>query len=863
MKAICCGCLTLVTALLLGSCTVWAADTGSMLQSIAFRTLDGEGASESRAGSSPDRTEVELELAKTDSGSTVRDVIAELPSGFAGNLQAVDGCDRAVFDAVVFSSKCPPASQVGFASIESNVLNSTEIPIFLIDSAPNQLGQLGFNLLLKVPLELRLRPSDFGVNIEMRDLSQVLSFTKVRIVLWGVPADHQEGAAGPRRAFLTMPTRCDESLGMTVRLRSWEVGAAWQSAQAVAGSRLGRCEALPFRPHLSFGVSDSKADALTGAQIEVATPVNDDPGEPTSSHIRAVSIDLPEAMSISPSGATGLLACADAQFRLKELTAPTCPAKSRVGSLRLEVPGLRESLVGDLYIAQELPGDRFRLFAVAKGSGTEAKLASSLRPHAGGLQITISNLPEVAFSKLSLSLEGGRQPFLVNPLDCGPATIVGKFEPYNGGPTVTAADTVQITDPKSGSACSGDPVFSPSVQAGSLGNYAGHRTSLSIMLRRSDGEQMLDRFRIVLPPGLAVGLAGVERCNRGDASEGRCSVGSQIGTATAEIGSGSTPALLTGNAFLISPYRSSPLGVALTFPLLLGPFDLGQFTLQGIVRVNSGTGQVAIESESLPKAFEGIPVRLRTMSINIDRPGLVYSPTSCRPSKFRATLWSTQATESHVSVPFLARGCNRLGFRPRVSMALTDQSEAHESGHPGLRVSIRKRAGNTNLRAIDIELARSLSLDVTGLRAICSRQDAQEGICPASSQVGTVVVHTPLLDKPLAGGVYLVQPDGTRRPDLWTIVSGGGLRFDLLGRARTVDGRMHTTLENLPDIPMSGIDIRFLAGDRGVISLAQDRCARLEDHRRTSVVLEGQTRAVRILRLGIGSLACKDSSVGK
>jgi len=845
-----------------------AAEFGIVPGSLSFRTVGGAGNADNRAGSHPDRIEVGFELEPAETGTAMKNVVFELPPGLSGNPQAVTGCPREDFDQIAFESGCPTESQVGVAFVRTvfNREGEDEIPIFSVVPPPGGLGELGFAFIAKFPVGMSLRSGDGGINIEMQDLSQVLPFTKVRIVLWGVPADHQQGTLAPRRPFLTTPTRCDSPLNVTLRVQSWQVGAPWLIATTQSDSALTDCGALPFEPHMALGISNPKADSPTGVRIDLAMPNDDDPDHRVASQLRSAVIELPEGMTLSPSGAEALRACSDAQLHLDETEAATCPVASKVGTVELNSPEIRDPLEGNVYLGQERPDDRFRLFAVAKGSGAEVKLISSLRLGAGGrLSVSLTDLPQVPLSRLSLLLEGGSRALVANSRRCGPAAAIGRFEPYDGAPTVESTDTVTIGPAQEGRRCSDDLPFAPNFVAGSTTAQAGRPTALSMTLRRSDGEQLPSRFGVVFPRGLSVSLAGLGRCEELAVSEGSCPTDSRVGSAFAEIGSGPSPAQLVGDVFLTGPYRGAPFGLDLRFRAKLGPFDFGWLTVRAAVRLNPDSGQASIETDALPEAIEGLPVRLRTIGIDIDRPGLVRNPTSCAPSKFSATVWSAEGALSPSTVPFFSSGCRRLGFRPGVSMALTGRSELHRHGTPSFSVTLRARPGDSNIRGADIILPRLLSFDVSSLKAICSLQDASEGACPRAAMVGTADARTSLLDTPLSGGIYVVQPQGTGPPDLWTVLNGSGVRFNIRGTTLVEHHRTHTRLKGLPDISLLRFVMHFTGGDRGAILLTSNPCAHsaaAEGASRAKVTLEGQDRAARIVHTVLSSPACGSQEVG-
>jgi hypothetical protein len=849
--AIACG---VVLSMLSGG-SAQAVELGVVPGSLSIRTLRTGGGPERRAGAHPDRLEIEFALNGDEAGTRLRDLVLNLPPGLSGDPGAAESCPREVFDVAAFGSSCPPGSQVGIADAVMPGLGEQKLQMYNVAPAPGDLASVGFDLIMKFPFVMSLRPTDYGLSLEQRDLAQLLSFTKVRVELWGIPADHQEGTSIPRRPFLTNPTRCGEPLEITLRLRSWRPGAPWSTATSEDGGPLSGCEDLPFEPSLSFDLTEPKADSPTGLQLDLTVPQDEDPDELVQSQVRSATIDLPEGMTISPGVAAGLSACSDEQLRLGSSSQASCPPGSRVGTVEVTGPQLREPLAGVIHVGEERPGDRFRVFAVARGAGVEAKLAGSLRPDpaTGRLQAVLSELPQIPFGRLSMRFDGGPQALLAAPLRCGPAAAVASFAPYSGGPRVQANDTVAV-EPAGSGQCSGEPSFSPEVVAGTPTARAGRPTSFTMALRRSDGEQPPGRFSVRFPPGLNASVGGVERCGGG--ASGRCPAAARIGSAVAEVGSGPSPAVLNGDVFLTGPYRGAPFGLATVFPAALGPFDLGTVVVRSALRLDPLSGRVTVETDSLPTSIEGLPVRFGALALTIDRPGLIGSPTSCEPTAVGVTVRSTAGQTAERNVPFAVRGCNTLGFRPRLSLALTGHPRPRRGEKPGLRIAARSRRGDTNLRRVDILLPDALAFDASGLRAVCSLRDASRGQCPRSSRVGSALARTGLLDEPLTGSIHVVQPPGTGLPDLWTILEGKGIRLFVRGRVTVEDGRPRAQFVDLPDVPLESLVMRLAGGERGILSFASSPCSASARQRRSAVLLEGHDRAVRLDRVELKGLPC-------
>ena len=110
-----------------------------------------------------------------------------------------------------------------------------------------------------------------------------------------------------------------------------------------------------------------------------------------------------------------------------------------------------------------------------------------------------------------------------------------------------------------------------------------------------------------------------------------CPAASQIGTGWAGAGAGSRPLYVPGRVYLAGPYKGAPLSFAIVTPAVSGPYDLGTVVVRAAAYIDPVTAQITTTADPLPQILEGIPLRLRTVMINLDRPG---SP-STRPAVTR------------------------------------------------------------------------------------------------------------------------------------------------------------------------------------------------------------------------------------
>lgn len=815
--------------------------------SATLELLNATGEPEVRAGAHPDRLIQSFRFEESgDPLEQLRDARVDLPAGLSGDADAVPPCPRWKIR-FFFGEGCPVESQVG-------VLRDGErqTPLYSVERGPNEAAVFVARAILPLTFVGQLRADDFGLSLLQGDISSnpLISFEEATVELWGVPADHQQETETPRKAFLTMPTRCDgHPLGATVALRSWQRPDHWITSFADTGHSLTGCDQLPFDPSVAFSLEDPRVDAPTGVRIDLTIPQNEDPDGRAASQVASASIVLPEGMTLAPGSAAGLDSCSDAQLGIGDATEPSCPAASRVGSIEMHGPGL-DATKGSIYLGRERPGERFRLFMAASAKGSELKFAGSLRadPRTGRLTADLDRLPPVSFERLTMRFEGGPGALLATPIDCGPAAATAQIAPNSGGPVVKWAGAVGVGG-AGGGPCAGPAGFAPRFTGGSTSARAGRPTGFTATIRREDGEQLPARLEISLPPGVGAALGRVEPCLEAAVAKTGCGPGSDVGDAFAELGPGATPARLDGDIFLTGPYRRAPFGVAIVFKAAIGPFDLGTFTVRGALRVDPLSGRVTVVTDALPSIVEGMPIRFQTLGLDFDRAGFIRNPTSCAPAKVSASLRSDRGATAEVSAPFRVRDCVGLPFHPAFSLALTEPAELHRHGRPGLRIRARVPAGNANLRTVGIALPAQLRLDSSGLREICARGAALEGRCPARSRVGTAFARTPLLKGPLRGSIYVVQPRGTGSPDLWTSLDGSGVHVDLQGETAAADGRAETRLVGLPDFSLTSFTMQLAGGERGLFALDGSPCADLV----ASLSLRAQNGAGRKARARVAT----------
>ena len=853
------GCLVGLVALLLVALqpSLARAEFGILPGSGEVSVLDAEGHPEVRAGAHPDLMTIKFGLNTVKGRSAdgnAKDIVFELPPGLIGDLNAVPACPRSTFDAGLAGKECLDA-QLGKATLEVPGL-PIRMSIYNVEPGPHEMGTLGGAVDgIRMPISVQLGGAGQGTTMKLANLFEV-SLEGIEMELWGVPADHQSEPAGPRLPFLTLPSRCGAPIELAVRVDSWQAPGVYHGTEMNTGANLTGCDSQHFEPTIAFSMANVAADTPSGARVDVVQPEDGTADGRASAQIRDAAIALPDGVTLSPAAVAGLAVCSDAQFGLGSETAAACPPGSEVGSAEISSPLLRDPIAGKLYMGQELPGARFRVLLDAAGPGVEIKLVGRLDvdPATGRLTVALTDLPQIPLERLTLSFAGGPRAPLVTPLDCASLAASAHFDSYGDA----SRDVSSPAQERSAPACSAATAFKPVFVAGAPEVRAGRKTPLAITVSRQDGEQPLTQIVARLPRGITPALGTVESCEPSAAASGGCPPDSRIGSAVAEVGSGSEPVTLPGSIYLTGHYRRAPFGFLMTFRAKLGSFDMGTLAVRGGMTMNPRTGRATLETATLPQLVEGVPIRFRTVGLDIDRPGFIRNPTSCEAESFEATIVAAGGASSDAASPFQVRGCGRLRFRPTIAMALRGAKRLHRHGKPGLGLVLRSPSASANLRGVRIPFPRRITLNPTGPDEICARPEAIGGDCPAGSVVGVTLARSPLSKRWLKGSLYVVQPAGDGLPDLWADVGERGFHLMVRGTTSVAKGHLTTHFTRMPDVAVRTLRMRFYGGKKGVFTLRQGLCRRVDPASMLSrVAFEGQDDAFRPVRVKLRYPRCR------
>ncbi len=371
---------------------------------------------------------------------------------------------------------------------------------------------------------------------------------------------------------------------------------------------------------------------------------------------------------------------------------------------------------------------------------------------------------------------------------------------------------------------------------------------------------------IDLPPGFIGNPAAVPSCPHAD-FEGiapSCSPSTQVGVLRAN-----TPFVggqVVGPIYNLTP----PPGVATEFGFNAAEFLSLQFAsvrseegyglqvgaLNIPVEVTSATETIwgvpadsGHDFERGSDAFNGIPQLVKS-----DAPKLAYltMPASCDAvphgavridSKEAPGVYSEEAVSltNANGTPTAMNGCDGVPFDPKISSQPTTKLASSPSGLdfelklPNQGLTSPGGTAETEPRKTVVTLPEGVTVNPSFAEgaSVCSEEqyeaekiDSPAGAgCPEASKLGSVIAHTPLLDEPVEGSVYLAAPYENefgaltalylvaRAPERGIIVKQAGkVEFD------PSTGQITSTFEGLPPVPYSSFKLHFREGARAPLA---------------------------------------------
>jgi hypothetical protein len=813
-----------------------------------------------------------------------KNVVVDLPPGFVGNPLAGPRCPQSVVIEPEHGSSalCNQSETVGNLDPYIGELKETlKFSSRLFNDIPPKGSAAEFTTKLGPPFQSIVAnvnsEEDFGVRLTAPNNPNYDKIYGFFAAFEGVPV-HGNG-----QAFITNPVNCAESAERAPVVKAMadtfqEPGS--YPELTVPQPALQGCQNLQFKAFdpntnegqvsFSFQPTSTAGSSPVGAtaHLHVDQSGLTDPDRLATPELKRAVIKLPAGLSLNPSAANGLESCSEAQIgylgksfpmpnpiRFNEAQ-PTCPDGSKLGTAEIKTPLLENSLVGTVYLAnqEENPyGSLLAIYFVVNDplTGVLVKIPGEVQadPVTGRLTAVFDDNPQLPFDDLILDFRGGgpRSEFATSEV-CGDYSTEGEWTPWSapesGPPAMTSASFSVVTGCSSSLAAR---PFSPSFQAGIAATQAGGYGPLVINVNRKDGEQELASLNFRLPAGVIGKLAGIPHCpdaaiaeaavktGRGELANPSCPAGSLLGSVDAAAGVGSEPVHVAGQVYLAGAYKGAPISSVAIIPAVAGPFDLGDVVVRAPIYINPETAALTVKTDPIPTILKGIPLKVQSVALNIDRPGFTLNPTNCNVKSASAAIAGNSGATATPTARFQVGGCAGLAFKPKLGAATSGKtSKANGASlhvtlvppHQGPESSAQ--AEEANIARVKVDLPKQLPSRLTTLQKACTSAqfDANPSGCPAASIVGTAVARTPLLASPLTGPAYFVSRGNEAFPQLVLVLQGEEITVELVGDTFiSKAGITSSTFASVPDVPVTSFELTLPEGKYSALAANANLCS--------------------------------------
>jgi hypothetical protein len=839
---------------------------------------------------------------KEPTGSAIKRIRVDVPPGLAADPQALETCERSTFEAE--AKLCPAGSHAGFVELKAYLELSKVFPLLpdevltLKGKVYNLPQQPGHPLMFGIDVEgvpplvkdvhlllegfvswgpegslaaRGIQSGDFHEWFQIDNVPPEVEVEPLGLKLASAPLKTVEsklffnGRAGKegKHNFLTMPSSCAAPSTSYLELETYAPTERLSQA-TTPPVKVEHCDKVPFEPTATLTPENPRYDTPDGALTDVRVPQKEKATEINTSDIADAHVTLPEGLTLNPSAAHGLEACTQAQLGKGTRNAVACPAGSKIGTVEIETDLPPHSLVGSVYLGKKtgqaaITAPPYLIFIDAESQYDVSLRLEGLaapNPVTGRVEVSFLGNPQLPFSDLLLKINGGPRSPLANGMTCGTATTNSLFTPYTGGSPFAPATPFATTG------CPNPVPFALGQSTSETSNKAGAFTNFTFNLSRADGNQNISSVQTVLPAGLVGLIPSVKLCPEPAASQGSCPADSAIGKATAAAGVGTEPFSFSGPVYLTGPTNGAPYGLSIPIEAAAGPFDLGRVLTRVSIGVDEHTGRV-IATAILPRIVGGVPLHLRSLAVEVNKPNFLFNPTNCSPLSTDSVIGAIQGAAAHPSSPFGVTACTSLPFKP--SFTASSPSKPSRANGAALVVGFTQPDHQANIRSVVASLPKELPSRLTTLQKACTEQvwagGANYKSCPAGSKVGSATVTTPVLPEKLTGPAYLVSHGGANFPDLDLILEGDhGVRVLLEGNTNIKKGITTSTFAAVPDVPVSKFELNLPTGPNSALGNVGGLCSK-PLYMPTTITAQSGAVIKQNTRLSIGS--CKIKLISK
>ena len=242
-----------------------------------------------------------------------------------------------------------------------------------------------------------------------------------------------------------------------------------------------------------------------------------------------------------------------------------------------------------------------------------------------------------------------------------------------------------------------------------------------------------------------------------------CPASSQVGAVTSAPAPAPTPSTRLRPRLLRRAHKERPSLSPSSTPAVAGPLDLGTVVVRNALQIDPDTARITAVSDPIPTILHGIPLDLRDLRVDVNRP---TSPSTRPP----ANRWPSMpprpppgAPPPAAPTPSRSAGCDRLGFKPKLTLSLHGPSTA--AATPRSPPPTRPGRATPTSPAPRSSCRRRLPRQRPHRRRL-HPGPVRRPPCPAGSIYGQASATSPILGYPLYGNVYLRSNPAHKLPDL-------------------------------------------------------------------------------------------------